>query len=243
MNQTSLEPPLVSALVSTYSAAEWLPTRLDNLLEQTLADRLQIVVINSGSPENENEIVRTYQRNHSNITYLRTQRENLPQAWNRGIELSTGKYLTHANTDDRLCSDALRQLVEKLEQRPDLALVYADGWETHSKKDVINWKETPTKHLVRRGEPLLRRLAARCICGPQPVWRRSLHEDYGLFDTSFEVAADWDFWLRIRVKEQFGYIPRPLGLYFHNPLGLEHGNQVVALAEAQRIRESFFQKR
>ena len=96
------ETPLVSAIVSTYNAERFIRGCLEDLEAQTIADRLEIVVIDSGSPQNEGTIVREFQQRYDNILYIRTaQREGLYAAWNRGIQAARGKYITNANTDDR----------------------------------------------------------------------------------------------------------------------------------------------
>ena len=61
---------------------------MDDLTAQTLFQKgeLEIIVIDSGSKENEEKIVRSFQCKHRNIHYLRTpKRESLCslEPWNR----------------------------------------------------------------------------------------------------------------------------------------------------------------
>lgn len=231
----------VTALVSTYNSSQWLPGCLDNLLSQTLADRLQIVVVDSGSEPEERERVESYQRVHPNIDYLRTGRETLYASWNRAVQVARGSYLTSSNTDDRLCPHALERLALALERDPKLALVYADNWETNDPEAVRSWNGLAGPHRrVRRGPYSRRRLALNCICGPQPMWRRDLHERFGFFDESLEVCGDWDFWLRVSEAAPMLHLDEPLGLYFRNHQGLELVDPERALREAQQIRLRFF---
>src|SRR5208337_1903982 len=93
---------LVSAIVSTYNAERFLRGCLEDLEAQTIAARLEIIVVDSGSHQNEQAIVEEFQRRYNNIVYIRTEeRESLYAAWNRGVKAARGKYLTNANTDDR----------------------------------------------------------------------------------------------------------------------------------------------
>ena len=62
--------PLVTAFVSTYASENFMRGCLEDLLNQTLGKRLEIIVIDSGSPEREGDIVREYQKNHPNIRYI-----------------------------------------------------------------------------------------------------------------------------------------------------------------------------
>ena len=93
---------LVSALVSTYNSEKFIEGRIVDLLEQSISKYLQIVIINSGSTQNEDKIIKSFTESYSNITYLKTkERESIYKAWNRGIKVANGKYITNANTDDR----------------------------------------------------------------------------------------------------------------------------------------------
>jgi glycosyltransferase involved in cell wall biosynthesis len=94
----------VSALVSTYNSSAYLTGCLEDLIKQTLYQKglLEIIVIDSGSEENEGEMVRLFQKQYTNIKYLRTEnRESLYAAWSQGIQDAEGVYLCNANTDDR----------------------------------------------------------------------------------------------------------------------------------------------
>jgi len=56
---------LVTAIVSTYNAERFIVGCLDDLEQQTIADKLEIIVVNSGSQENEEAIVREYQQKYN----------------------------------------------------------------------------------------------------------------------------------------------------------------------------------
>ena len=96
--------PLVSVVVSTYNAEQLLPACLTNLLAQTIAKKIEIIVVDSGSEQNEKSVVAKFQERHPNLVYLRTERETLYGAWNRGLAIARGKYFCNANTDDSLYS-------------------------------------------------------------------------------------------------------------------------------------------
>jgi len=228
---------VVSSIVSTFNSEAYLRGCLDDLLSQTIAERMEIIIVDSGSSQKEWEIVREYQREHQNILYIRTSvRETIYAAWNRAVRAARGKYLTNANTDDRHRRDALERMVAVLEARADVAVVYADSAVT----------ETPNSHFDTA--PLIgyfrwpdfdgRRLFEVCYLGPQPMWRRELHNAYGEFDSSFEVAGDYEFWLRLAATERFHHIPEVLGLYLVSPGGMEQRNlqRCVEESELARVR-------
>ena len=120
-------PYLVSALVSTYGSERFIRGCLADLEAQTIADRVEIIVVDSCSPQNERAVVEEFQEQYDNIKYIRTERrETVYHAWNRAAQAAAGRYLTNANTDDRHRPDAFEILARELEDRPDCAVAYAD---------------------------------------------------------------------------------------------------------------------
>ena len=35
-----------------------------------------------------------------------------------------------------------------------------------------------------------------CLPSNNPMWRKTLHDKFGLFDRSFKYSGDWEMWLR-----------------------------------------------
>ncbi len=236
------QAPLVTAIVSAYNSERHMRGCLDDLTAQTISDRLEIVVVDSGSPQNEAEIVREYQQKHPNIKYIRTdERESVYAAWNRAIQVARGQFITNANTDDRHRRDAYEQMVDVLNQRPAVALAYAnvyitktdnETFEQHTRTGMFRWHDFDRAKLLEG-----------CFMGPQPMWRRSLHEQYGYFDDSLESAGDWEFWLRIAETETFFHIDEFLGLYLESPSGIEHRDLQLSAKEGKAIQQKYRRRR
>ena len=230
---------LVSAIVSTYNSERFIRGCLEDLEAQSIADRLEIIVVNSGSEQNEEAIVKEFQKKYSNIKYIRTdQRETVYAAWNRGVKASSGKYITNANADDRRRADACERMAEALEGRPDIALVYANVIITENENETFNkcipagnycWLDWNRRHLLEKG----------CFIGPQPMWRRSLHDEYGYFDDTLVTSGDYEFWLRISQTNNFLHIRDMLGLYLKSPDSIEHSNRKRQATENERILSTY----
>lgn len=208
---------LVSAVVSVYNAEEFLEGCLEDLLAQTIADRIEIIVVDSASPQREGEIVARFRERRPDIRYVRTAgRESIYAAWNRGVRMATAPYVTNANADDRHRPDALERLVRALEEDPEAVLAYGGYFETGRKNDAWDSGSPRTEAVP----PPFRRdyLLLSCYVGPQPLWRRSVHEEAGYFDARLRVAGDLDFWLRLAARHRFARVPEPLGLYYASPV-------------------------
>jgi glycosyltransferase involved in cell wall biosynthesis len=226
----------VSAIVSTYNSERFIRGCLEDLLSQSIADRLEIIVVDSASSQNEKAIVEEFQKRCGNIKYIRTEeRETIYVAWNRGIQSSSGKYITNANTDDRHRSDAFERMVGVMEEWKDISLVYADSYVTIEENmtfgsahavSQLRWPDFDAQLLFRM-----------CYVGPQPMWRRDLHMRHGYFDPEFQSAGDYEFWLRIAATEKFYHMNEFLGLYLLSPTGIERRNEMLSYRESEKARE------
>lgn len=209
--------PLVTAIVSTYNAERFMRGCMEDLAAQTLFKNIEVLVIDSGSTQGESSICAEFSREHPQIRVIRTEREPLYAAWNRAIPLARGKYLTNANTDDRHRPDFMEKMVAALDSHADIALVYADQLISHTENETFEECERRGARLRRWPEYTPTDLMLRCITGSQPMWRKSLHEALGLFNTTYRIAADYDMWLRFASQYQLKRVEGPLGVFFDSP--------------------------
>jgi len=250
-NEKQKSPPLVSALVSVYNGEKFIRGLLEDLCSQSLGERLEVIVIDSASPGGEAELISDCKRslekrkrqgeNLPSLRYVRTpQRETIYAAWNRGIQLARGRYITNANVDDRHHPEALEKLSSVAEAHPDVALVYADSAVTESPNGVFG--SAPLVGHFRWPGFDVRTLFGVCCVGPQPLWRRDLHKKYGLFRADYRSGGDYEFWLRISLKEKFLHVPEVLGLYLRNPGGVELSDPELSQTECRQARQDHWPK-
>lgn len=238
--KSSTPVPLVSAIVSTYNSEAFIRNCLRDLVSQTLYQKglLEIMVIDSGSEQNERAVVQEFQKNHSGITYLRTARETVYASWNRGIDLARGRYVTNANTDDAHRPDALERLAAELEKSPNADLAYGDFVTTSSPNDSFANPQAVRRIILPPYEPAT--LMFYCVTGCHPMWRKSVFERIGRFDTSFKSAGDYEFVLRL-AKAGFvaAHVPEILSLYYLNPRGIQFGSWKENLEESNQVRAKY----
>jgi glycosyltransferase involved in cell wall biosynthesis len=229
---------LISAIVSVYNCEQFIAGCLEDLEQQTIPDKLEIIVVNSGSQQNEEPIIKEFQKKYDNIVYIKTEnRETIYKAWNRGINIASGEYITNANVDDRHRRDAFEIMADVLKNNRDIDIVYADDIITETENETLenctpvgysNWPEFDPHKLI-----------FNCYIGPHPMWRKRLHGEYGYFDENFEVAGDYDFWLRIAVKCKFKHVNNCLGLYLRRENSAGHRESEVTMIETLKVRSKY----
>jgi glycosyltransferase involved in cell wall biosynthesis/Tfp pilus assembly protein PilF len=226
--------PLVSVIVSAYAAEKYMRACLENLVAQTIFDKLEVIVIDSGSPQNERDIVEEFQKRHSNIRYHRTVRETLYAAWNRAISLARGKYITNANCDDAHRPDALEKLAAALEAHPEADLAYGDYYTSSVANDSFAHPNI-LRHVVHPPyHPAT--VMLYCVTGCHPMWRKTIFDRVGLFDPTYTAPGDWELLCRaVQAGLRAVHVPQPLSLFFQNAEGLSFKSAAQSKKECDRI--------
>lgn len=225
----------VSAIISAYYAEEFLAGRLKNLLAQS--ERPEIVVVCQKDSE-EHRIATLMLVVESNPVHRLVLTDDTPtiyEAWNQAVKFATGEYITNANSDDRLYPGALKRMANTLERNPDCGLVY-------SNVDIVEEIGGKPTGCYRWAEGDFDVLMKGCFVGPMPMWRKSLHDKYGLFDNEYRIAGDYEYWLRLAVNgEKFYHITDALGAYLKRKDSAEHREELRAVWETARARGKYRQ--
>ena len=234
---------LVSAVVSTYNAQKFIKGRLENLIEQTLYEKgeLEIIVIDSGSLEDEGSIVREFSSEYKNIRYLRTaERETVYGAWNRGIALARGRYFINANTDDRFTDDALERLAGALEKQPESAAAYGNWFYTDIENDRIDSSSPKNIYEYPKFYPPL--LFYHQLTSHALMIRRHIFSEIGLFNDRMKVFGDRDWVFRFASAGlKATHIKRPVGLYLKRDDSLERANRNIGNEEFNCLLRYYLQ--
>lgn len=235
---------VVSAIISTYNSALFFENKLTDLLNQTIVNNLEIIVVNSGSNENEDEVIKPFLRENKNIKYILTkERETIYTAWNRGIAVATGEFITNANTDDRLRNDAYEIMARVLAKNYHYGIVYSDQILTNKKNEPF--RELSGFNIVRRPSFSKMRLFENFPCGSQMMWRAEIHSKFDIFfNEEYEIAGDYDFVCRVAEHYNISHIPQVLGTYFRddNYSNKEFKNFELTQKETQKVRHEFVEK-
>jgi glycosyltransferase involved in cell wall biosynthesis len=180
--------PLVSVIVPCYNGAPFLEEALRSALSQTYPE-VEIIVVDDGSTDQSPEIAQRFP-----VRYIRQENRGLTPTRNLGVRESRGTYIVFLDADDRLKPEAIETGVRMLEHRPECAMavgdhhfIAADGsYLAESRKDCL-----PAYHY----EALLKSNFIEMISSV--LFRRSIFEQVGGFDTNLRVAEDYELYLRI----------------------------------------------
>ena len=105
---------LVSIVVPTHNSAEYLRQCLDSIIGQTYR-RLQIICVDDGSTDETVQILDSYAKADSRLSYMTQENRGAGVARNRGLDQATGDYLLFFDSDDRMADDLVQCAVSRAE--------------------------------------------------------------------------------------------------------------------------------
>jgi len=239
---TSAELPLISVIISLYQADAYLNALENSILTQTLRSRAEFIfIVVAPSVQTLEAVARIVSKLEYSKVEIIPERIGIYEAWNIAIRISTTKYLTNWNADDTRAPMSLQIQIESLEKNEWAHVVYQDVY--YSFEPNVSWK-TLTEIGMQSD---LRNVTARYLLDTgmnpphnAPAWRKSLHDECGYFDESYKSAGDYEFWVRISLKNKNFYkTPSTHVGYFINPKGLSTSPGGPGLQETHRIRTKY----
>ncbi|WP_346944440.1 glycosyltransferase [Clostridium sp.] len=125
----------VSVIVPVYNGERYIDKCIDSILSQSYSS-LEIIIINDGSNDKTDEIIKSYLEKDFRIKYITQNNRGVSYSRNQGIEISYGEYVTFVDSDDTVESEYINYLVKSVtENDSDIAVC---GYIDISEYGVIN---------------------------------------------------------------------------------------------------------
>ena len=158
--------------------------RSTKFLRESLPEGVRQLVIDSSAPQT-GCLIQSSLAGETSVVYLRQEPSGIAAAFNAGITESKGEWLWFLNGRDEL--------------HPGLDTDNLCYLLRHTRADVIVFEMEFMQSGERYRHPALRDLwppVYNWIPHPATIIRRKVFETYGLFDESFRIAMDGEFWFR-----------------------------------------------
>ncbi len=197
----------VSVIIPAYNCSTYIDKAIESVFTQTYRD-FEIIVVDDGSSDTTAEEVKKYEKIH----YKWQKNSGPAAARNLGIKEASGEYIAFLDADDVWLPKKLELQVAKFEQNDSIKLVVCGRYDYGINGQITEW--IPKLNDYSKNE-LMNRLLFRNILGgcSTIMVRKSCLHNIGAFDTSLQVAEDWDLWMRIVKEHEIASIDLPLLKY------------------------------
>ncbi len=201
----------LACIISIYKEENLLEKCIRRLAMQSLYQKgeLEVILVDSASPENEWQIVDRLKNEIEHLLYIKTEkRESLPKALNRGVRCSSGEFITFTAPSNFFVDNAFESLLEPFSEHPDVCVVQGDIGEPFSEypKTSVPLSSKDMKRFTRRRNDSLNQLRpfvySNYLAFDSAIFRRTVGEEIGFFDEGLICAAEIKFLLQLLKKGQ-----------------------------------------
>ncbi len=235
--------PKVSVIIPIYRVEQYIVRCAQSLFSQTLDD-IEFLFIDDCSPDNsmallQDEIEKKRPRFAEKNWKVRTvsMPTNSGQAAVRrhGIQLATGDFVIHCDSDDWVVPNAYRLMYEKATEN-NLDIVLCDYYRSDGKKHVLF--KNGVDGLKCKEEFFRQLLTYRCSTS---LWTKLVKRElFTQNEITYPEDNMWeDFVLSLQLfyyADKIGYLPQPLYYYYYNPSSISYSN--IDKRQGQLMRNS-----
>lgn len=192
-------PGLVSIVMPVYNHRAFVVEAIESVVNQTYPG-WELIIVDDGSTDQLDAVLGPY-RGHNRIAIFHRPHLGLPAALNFGFEQARGEFLTWTSADNGLLPTNLERLVDFLNRRSDVQLVYSNYF-------VIDERGEPYRRfLVEEGKNIIppnsvqltaaveRFNVQNNFIGASFLYRRLLGQVVGPYADILGVE-DYDFFMR-----------------------------------------------
>jgi len=217
--------PLVSIVVPAFNAERYIDETVRSLLAQTYPN-IEILLLDDGSTDQTWSLLQRY----SSKCYVETH-PNMGQAatLNKGWARARGEIIGYLSADDLLMPQAVEVAVAELRKMPEIALVYPDYQLMDEASRLLSIVQAPDysyDEVVLHGQ---------CPVGPGALFRRTLFERAGGWDTGLRQIPDYEFWLRTGLFGDMVHIKHVLAAF-----RVHESSQTFAVADEKKASEYLY---
>jgi glycosyltransferase involved in cell wall biosynthesis len=222
--------PKITVFCPIYNAEKYIENFLQDMKNQTIFDDCELIIINANSPQNEDEYIHAFMEENKNVVYKKLDyRATVMETENMALKRAKGEFFAQSCVDDAHAPEYLEILAKHLHFSEDIDLVYADCFQTNKPHETFEDNSSNGKRYEHSLNGFSKENMIKCLPGPMPMWKKSVHDKCGYFNEEMAHAGDWEMFLRmVEAGCKFKKVDRPLGLYFYNAEGLSTGVEYAA---------------
>ena len=208
--------PTVSVVMASYNHAQYIGQAIEGVLGQTFSD-LELIIIDDGSKDVSQEIIKTYARKDSRVQYVfHAFNQGIAQTVNDGLERARGLYVGLTSSDDVWLPSKLEKQIAVLKEDPDV-IVWTNGGlidecGNHLDGDFFKYARKRHENLKLSGNIFLDLVAGNYIASQSLLFSHKVLEKHR-FNKKFKYLNDYIFCLDLASNYDYHFIDENLFYY------------------------------
>lgn len=205
---------LVSICIPSYNYARYLPDAIESAVSQTYPN-IEVIIVDDGSTDDSVEIALNYEKKYLDIVKVFRHENNanrgVSATINEALSQSSGAYWCVMGADDIYFPNKTSQQVKALEEQPNWSFVYSRT--AIIDRDRVLIAGSMGDDITQSANPLELMVYGNAIPAPTVMVRRDRVGPKDLWHDEKLLHSDWELWVRLIARFNFGFIDEALILY------------------------------
>lgn len=189
----------VSIITATYNSASTIKACMDSVLNQTYDD-IEYIIVDGGSNDETLSYIKEKANERPEIVFNSEPDKGIYDALNKGIKKATGDVVGFVHSDDFLAGNNIIADIVNAFKTKNVDGVYGNLHYIaleNTDKVIRNWVSEPFQSkLLKQGW---------MPAHPTLYLKKEIYDKNGVFDLTYNIAADYDFILRIFKQEKLKF--------------------------------------
>ena len=206
--------PKVTVIMPNFNGAEYIGVAIESILLQTFID-FELIVIDDASTDKSLEIIRSYNDQRIKLLCNNTNL-GVAESRNKGLRESQGEYIAFLDSDDYSYPSRLAEQLHFMEINQDFGMI-------GSSVEVIDGNGESSGEVWEYPEPYYKIpsiLLFKNYFAQSAVFARKSSFPEGFYQSQFQVAQDYDLWVRIAKNSKVWNLPKVLVKYRSHQYGI-----------------------
>lgn len=215
----------VTVYITNYNYGHYLEKAVNSVLNQTYKE-IEILIIDDGSTDNSHEIIEKFSSvNRIKIIYQKNK--GLVVTNNIALRLAQGKYIMRLDADDYLDKNAIKLMVDELDEDSELGLVFPNYFIVDENENITNFRvRIPSEENNVKDNP------AHGAC---TLIRTSFLRSIGGYDESFKCQDGYFLWINFFSRFKTKNIETPLFFYRRHNSNLTNNSERILRTRSKII--------
>ena len=203
---------LISVIMPSYNHEKFISESINSVLSQSFRD-LELIIIQDSPSENILRIINSYANSDSRVILkVATERAGVSAAFNLGLSISSGEYVSFIGSDDTWLKDKLETQLDYLLKYPN-TIVWSDAIIIDETGREMGYKFSDLYPAKKRSGNIFTELCfGNFISGQSMIFKKEMINNFE-FDGLLPVLNDYKINLDLSFKYEFIFINRPLVKY------------------------------
>ena len=220
----------ISVMMPVYNSESYVSLAIKSILNQTYKN-FEFLIIDDGSIDKTEEIVNSFK--DSRINYKKKSHEGVSKSLNYGLMKASNDIIAIMDSDD---ISHINRLEKQLECFKKSGCRIISSWYCVFYKNKMSYiVKTPELDKEIRRKLLLHSV----ICHASSMYDRRLITAYGGYNDKYDIAVEYDLWIRLMDKVSFYNIPEVLHFYRTRKESLTNKNFEKTLSNTYKVQSSF----